>query len=387
MLRIRERKANGEKPLTKEELEEEEKEFIRLKKKDEYDLEVEKAGGIHSQMYAIVHAIELELLNLYFRVSLKRADEISRLEQSKNDLTNGIKNSELEGLGHTLKQKLGMADGPTLTKNVRNLGELQGTLVQANKLPNPKPKLEKVKNKLIVQHQKNPYALVLLMINLAAMNSGSQDKRYYLQEALNYLKKCTELEGVTLEKAVDNAIFVFSGLWDSQLHQQQNSHHIEPFKDLYSRVWQHETEVPIPPILLNKNSTSIYLKMPPFAPKHHKNEPVSVKNMSVYGKPSANGVDVSLNCVELEGTGIRHEMGATVRVSSLTPNTLYCFAAAGVDQGEQVMEIGQTGEDIGTFNPLSIPMLASTLAKVSYQINEHAIAEQASKIVLGEYCE
>jgi hypothetical protein len=33
------------------------------------------------------------------------------------------------------------------------------------------------------------------------------------------------------------------------------------------------------------------------------------------------------------------------------------------------MRIGKTGEDIGTFNPLSIPMLASYLAKVAYQIN------------------
>jgi hypothetical protein len=32
-------------------------------------------------------------MNLYFRVSLKRADEVSKLENSKNDLTNGIKNS------------------------------------------------------------------------------------------------------------------------------------------------------------------------------------------------------------------------------------------------------------------------------------------------------
>jgi hypothetical protein len=38
------------------------------------------------------------------------------------------------------------------------------------------------------------------------------------------------------------------------------------------------------------------------------------------------------------------------------------------------MRIGKTGEDIGTFNPLSIPMLASYLAKVSYQINEYDIA-------------
>jgi hypothetical protein len=56
--------------------------------------------------------------------------------------------------------------------------------------------------------------------------------------------------------------------------------------------------------------------------------------MSIYGKHSANGVDVSLNCVELEGTGIRKEIGKSVKISSLNPNSLYCFAAAGVDQSE-----------------------------------------------------
>jgi hypothetical protein len=53
----------------------------------------------------------------------------------------------------------------------------------------------------------------------------------------------------------------------------------------------------------------------------------------------------------------------------LDQNTLYCFAAAGIDNYEDNMGIGKTGEDIGTFNPFSIPMLASYLAKISYQIN------------------
>jgi hypothetical protein len=53
--------------------------------------------------------------------------------------------------------------------------------------------------------------------------------------------------------------------------------------------------------------------------------------MSIYGKPSANGVDVSINCNELEGTAIKMDIGKTVKISSLKPNGLYCFAAAGVD--------------------------------------------------------
>lgn len=120
-------------------------------------------------------------MNLYFRVSLKRADEVSKLENSKNDLTNGIKNSQLDGLATTLKQKLGLINGPTQTKNVQNLNELQNTLVKASKLPAPKPKIEKPQLKLIIEYQKNPYALSLLMLNFAALNSENNDKKYYLQ--------------------------------------------------------------------------------------------------------------------------------------------------------------------------------------------------------------
>jgi hypothetical protein len=36
-------------------------------------------------------------------------------------MTNGIRNTELEGLATTLKQKLGLITGPTQTKNVQNL--------------------------------------------------------------------------------------------------------------------------------------------------------------------------------------------------------------------------------------------------------------------------
>lgn len=95
MMRIKEKEARGEKPLTPEELEEEEKEFIRLRNVDQFDQLVDKIETKHTQLYSIIYAIELDLLNLYFRVSLKRADEVSKLEGTKNDLTNGVRNSEL----------------------------------------------------------------------------------------------------------------------------------------------------------------------------------------------------------------------------------------------------------------------------------------------------
>lgn len=56
-------------------------------------------------------------------------------------MTNGIRNSELDGLAATTKQKLNLSVGPTQTKNQQNLTQLQNTLVKANQLPTPKPKL------------------------------------------------------------------------------------------------------------------------------------------------------------------------------------------------------------------------------------------------------
>lgn len=34
--------------------------------------------------------------------------------------------------------------------------------------------------------------MALLMGNFAAMNSQSEDKKYFLQESLEYVKKCVE---------------------------------------------------------------------------------------------------------------------------------------------------------------------------------------------------
>lgn len=51
------------------------------------------------------------------------------------------------------------------------------------------------------------------------------------------------------------------------------------------------------------------------------------------------------------------------------------------------MGIGKTGEDIGTYNPLSIPMLSAYLSKISYQIGEYDLAEKSARVVLQEYCQ
>jgi hypothetical protein len=64
-------------------------------KTDKFDETIEKISTNHSQVYAIICAVELDLLNIYFRVSLKRSEEVAKLEGSKNDMTSGIRNTEL----------------------------------------------------------------------------------------------------------------------------------------------------------------------------------------------------------------------------------------------------------------------------------------------------
>lgn len=57
-----------------------------------------------------------------------------------------------------------------------------------------------------------------------------------------------------------------------------------------------------------------------------------VKYMSLYGKPSANGVDVSANCNELQGTGLNNRIDQVVKVTDLKPNNIYCFAVAATNE-------------------------------------------------------
>ena len=128
------------------------------------------------------------------------------------------------------------------------------------------------------------------------------------------------------------------------------------------------------------------MKLPPFRPKSQKPES-KINFLSLYGKVSANGVDVSTNCNELEGTGLKRKIGKVVKTTGLTTNNLYCFAVAGTNENEELKPIGKTSFDIGAFHPLPINMLASYLAKVSYQINEYDISEKAAKIVLNDLCE
>ncbi len=72
--------------------------------------------------------------------------------------------------------------------------------------------------------------------------------------------------------------------------------------------------------------------MPPFAILSDGKRKRKVQNMSLFGKPSANGVDVSVNCNELEGTGLKNRAEQVVKVKELKPNNVYCFAVAATNE-------------------------------------------------------
>lgn len=46
------------------------------------------------------------------------------------------------------------------------------------------------------------------------------------------------MEKKLTDDAVQNSIFIFSGLWDNKTQQEQNSEKIYPFKDLFTNIWQ-----------------------------------------------------------------------------------------------------------------------------------------------------
>lgn len=109
--------------------------------------------------------------------------------------------------------------------------------------------------------------------------------------------------------------------------------------------------------------------------------------MSIYGKISAHGVDVSTNCNELQGTGLREPVGTVMHVRQLLPNNHYCFACASTDTRDEQGPIGKTGEDIGTYNPLPISLLYCYLAKTAFQLGEYSLAKTAAFAVIDEICE
>ena len=87
-----------------------------------------------------------------------------------------------------------------------------------------------------------------------------------------------------------------SSLWEDEIDQNIKSSKLSPFKELYDGTWPCQSQVPDAPILTSKSSCAISMKVPPFTPIPISKKKKVIKHMSMFGKPSANGVDVSTNC-------------------------------------------------------------------------------------------
>lgn len=57
----------------------------------------------------MVSAIELDIMNIFFRVSLKNADYVKKQDQlSSNGIFNGVRENDTIGLASSVKQKLSL---------------------------------------------------------------------------------------------------------------------------------------------------------------------------------------------------------------------------------------------------------------------------------------
>jgi hypothetical protein len=227
-------------------------------------------------------------------------------------------------------------------------------------------------------------------LNLAG--NRQSEKRFLLGECLKSIFKAKEEERKMLDRGIKNAIFIVSTLWD-QKYSDKRSTDVFPFKQLYDGTWPSERLVPDTPILISRCATSISLKLPPQMLPINENDPMEMKtkktvvSMAIYGKISAHGVDVSTNCNELNGTGLRENLGSVVHIRQLQPNNYYCFACASTDSKDEQGGIGDTSEDIGTYNPLPLNLLLGYLAKTAFQLGEYSIAKTAAMAVIEEFCD
>jgi hypothetical protein len=108
---------------------------------------------------------------------------------------------------------------------------------------------------------------------------------------------------------VNDAIFVLSTLQDNT-DVGAMSEQFFPFSMLYNPMYVKSSDIPRKPILLSRGSNSATFKLPPFAPRLQDSDAINlekktISSMAIYGKISANGVNVSTTCNDLSNTGTR----------------------------------------------------------------------------------
>ena len=185
---------------------------------------------------------------------------------------------------------------------------------------------------------------------------------------------------------VDNAVFLFSTLLNDA-NAEKDSDNYYPFNYLYNSEYIKPTEAPTKPILISRSTNSITLKLPPFEPIIPETMLLAnpnlkiVTSMALFGKVSQHGVNVSATSNDLQNTGTRVSNGAIVTIGKLRMNEKYCFAAAGYDPREKIInnEIGATSEDIATVLPLPLNLLYAYLAMTAYQLDDFELSEEAAE--------
>ncbi len=243
---------------------------------------------------------------------------------------------------------------------------------------------------------------------MATNKSKLPEQKYLLKEAfrkiicsyieililLEFIKQAEEEEKVHITNGIDNAVFLFSTLLNDS-NAEKHSDDFYPFNYLYNSDYIQPTEAPIKPILISRTTNSITLKLPPFEPIIPETMLLAnpnlktVINMALFGKASQHGVDVSATCTDLQNTGTRVTNGAIVTVGRLRMNEKYCFAAAGYDPREKIInnEIGKTGEDIATVLPLPLNLLYAYLAMTAYQLDDFELSEEAAEKAAAYFSE
>jgi len=378
------------KKLDNEEAQEEEWEVL-TKTKEKEKLTQEKA---QRKTRKIVTEFEIELNNLHtevlanlFRVELK-LDYSKRTEYTQVRNTFSGKKLDTGGLSSGLTAKLKLGKGKTATQIRKNATDLKQTLQESGIVPPNRPPPSKVEKMLIAENGKNPYTLGLLYMQMAAFKSNKQEQKSLLKESLKYLAEAENLEKQMATHAVQSAPEVLAArLFDYR--KKDNHHNHYPFKHLADNLLVPPRNFPSKPSIVSRTMNTITLKLPFFNPKiHDKFNIPKVAWLSLYGKETKSGTNVSLTSKEFKGLGEKHLIDEVITIEGLTPYQTYHFAtAAFTEEGECIGGIGETGEEVHTLFPLPIPVLYSYIAQNAFKLGHNFIALKAIEKVMNHYLE
>ena len=162
---------------------------------------------------------------------------------------------------------------------------------------------------LLAEVQSNSYAKALLLIEMAAWRSSSDEQHQLLYDAAAAVAQCEQLEASLFAAA--------------QRTTAKGKHSARP----------------APPVILSRSHDSVTLTHAPFALKPG----VKAATFAVFCKSFGAGVSLSMNrtAAEYAGSGVPVATGERVTIQGLQPNGTYVFAIAAYDAtGKVIGELG-----------------------------------------------